>query len=770
MPAVSRKQQRFFGMVRQAQKEGQAKAASPEVARVASSIKKSDAKDFASTKHKGLPEKKKMNEEGYDHLRDRGMIPPTKGKKDATTMPKSYKKSPEPKKGKSALDIVKANIRKQYGKGAIMGEDVNCADRKEMAAQHKAVHNKKKDETGGMPATVTAKNRRGQMQGVDEESLNELGPNTMRNYIIGATKDVAKRASDPESRSGPKYAKKMNRMDGIMKAGDKLAKKASGDKMGKTYKEEVIPEAKVDKGRSDYGKASIRNYRRMGPGHDDPGMFDPEGKRGKTIDKRREEHKARRGVKGAKVPAYKVAEAKLVETPKFEIGKSDEQKSKRRNLRTFGKGAFKKGDPTSLDPITADDIRYNDHDDKRGVKKKKGVKEETALDRAKRNIGRDPDKKTCWTGYKAKGTKMKGGKSVPNCVKESDIASILARLEKKRISKGGDPEKSPLPSMKKYHADKKKKVEEGVMGMIKRAAGVKAKKTTGRDAGAIAAKIMRDKEQKKYVSFLPANEAIKYDSKGSSMDYFLGADPKKTKEYKALKKKKTQKEGTSYGLYRGTGKPSGAMKKYLDKKAKMLTKKRDAQSDAAKNNPHFDSTQPSPSGRNKYEHVSFKNYFTEGNNTARMLHKSKTSVTGNISADRGGDEKKNQASRKGLEKDLKKKGIGYKKGVGKYKYDSGETGTEVSYQTSKPDKMSKRRFGKTMRRLGRKHGQESVITKDKSKPARLHDTESKKPGKSVNIGKSKGGSNPSGMGQTSGDKVRSGKLPNKSKKGAYHYG
>ena len=45
------------------------------------------------------------------------------------------------------------------------------------------------------------------------------------------------------------------------------------------------------------------------------------------------------------------------------------------------------------------------------------------------------------------------------------------------------------------------------------------------------------------------------------------------------------------------------MKKYLDKKAKMLTKKREAQSDAAKNNPHFDSTQPSPSGRNKYEEV-----------------------------------------------------------------------------------------------------------------------------------------------------------------------
>ena len=67
-------------------------------------------------------------------------------------------------------------------------------------------------------------------------------------------------------------------------------------------------EAKVDKGRSDYGKASIRNYRRSGPGHGEPAMFDPENKRGKTIDKRREEHKARRGVKKAKVPAYKVDE------------------------------------------------------------------------------------------------------------------------------------------------------------------------------------------------------------------------------------------------------------------------------------------------------------------------------------------------------------------------------------------------------------------------------------------------------------------------------
>ena len=170
------------------------------------------------------------------------------------------------------------------------------------------------------------------------------------------------------------------------------------------------------------------------------------------------------------------------------------------------------------------------------------------------------------------------------------------------------------------------------------------------------------------------------------------------------------------------------------------------------------------------EKMTFSRFIEEGNKTVRQYQKSKTQVTGHISADRGDSEKKNRASRKSLEKDLKKHGIGHSKGKGKYKYDSGETGTEVSYQTSKSSKMSKRRFGKVMRRLGRKHGQESVITKDKDKPARLHDTEAKKPGKSINIGKSKPGSHPKGEGATSGTKVRSGKLPKKTSKGAYHYG
>jgi hypothetical protein len=55
--AKSKSQQRFMGMVHKCQETGD--CASEEVRKAANSMKKKDAEDFASTKHKGLPEKKK---------------------------------------------------------------------------------------------------------------------------------------------------------------------------------------------------------------------------------------------------------------------------------------------------------------------------------------------------------------------------------------------------------------------------------------------------------------------------------------------------------------------------------------------------------------------------------------------------------------------------------------------------------------------------------------------------------------------------------------
>ena len=62
MPAVSKKQQKFFGIVRAIQKGEQAPT-TPETAKAAADMKKTDVKKFASTKHKGLPEKKVTSEE-----------------------------------------------------------------------------------------------------------------------------------------------------------------------------------------------------------------------------------------------------------------------------------------------------------------------------------------------------------------------------------------------------------------------------------------------------------------------------------------------------------------------------------------------------------------------------------------------------------------------------------------------------------------------------------------------------------------------------------
>jgi len=55
MPAVSKAQQKFMGMVHATQK-GDMKAPSPEVAKAADTLSDKDAKDFASTKLKGLPD------------------------------------------------------------------------------------------------------------------------------------------------------------------------------------------------------------------------------------------------------------------------------------------------------------------------------------------------------------------------------------------------------------------------------------------------------------------------------------------------------------------------------------------------------------------------------------------------------------------------------------------------------------------------------------------------------------------------------------------
>ena len=114
MPAVSKAQQRFFGMVRSAQK-GEMKNPSSEVLDVADDISVKDAKKFAKTKHKGLPEKKKMKENvtlqdanGNDFIEIVDLI------------------KPEPlvkKEEDKAFNYVLSKLKKKHGDGVLTKRD-----------------------------------------------------------------------------------------------------------------------------------------------------------------------------------------------------------------------------------------------------------------------------------------------------------------------------------------------------------------------------------------------------------------------------------------------------------------------------------------------------------------------------------------------------------------------------------------------------------------------------------------------------------------------
>ena len=103
------------------------------------------------------------------------------------------------------------------------------------------------------------------------------------------------------------------------------------------------------------------------------------------------------------------------------IPHTDEEKD-----ATLGKGSGADaydGAPSSVEEGKKKGLWDNIHAKrKRGEPKaKKGDKDypktlnvEGSLKQARKNVGAS----SCWKGYKAKGTKMKGGKKVPNCVKE----------------------------------------------------------------------------------------------------------------------------------------------------------------------------------------------------------------------------------------------------------------------------------------------------------------------------------------------------------------
>ena len=187
---------------------------------------------------------------------------------------------------------------------------------------------------------------------------------------------------------------------------------------------------------------------------------------------------------------------------------------------------------------------------------------EGSLKQARKNVGA----KTCWDGYKAKGTKMKGGKSVPNCVKEE--------------------EKKNLDEVKvKYYS------------------GQDRNPNTGLPKGLKAAPIRTEKEVNKKLdrttlaqSYEPEGEVV------SELNRYEKETGKSSGSMNMPKGRPTKKGGTSSPVMRAvrtsirkeTGKPHGQKKKtkgekgnrqYGDRKttpADTIAKRRQSKADAEK--------------------------------------------------------------------------------------------------------------------------------------------------------------------------------------------
>ena len=148
--------------------------------------------------------------------------------------------------------------------------------------------------------------------------------------------------------------------------------------------------------------------------------LDPVGQEDKDIDNDGDHDKSdkyllnRRKVRGA-----------AIKTRKEEV-ELDENRRAARSAGGYKDDSKKQTDPskdgfTGISGSIKDIMRQNKEIEAANKKKTKKEEVETVdegMKKARENVGAS----TCWDGYKAKGTKKKNGREVPNCVKEEDLS------------------------------------------------------------------------------------------------------------------------------------------------------------------------------------------------------------------------------------------------------------------------------------------------------------------------------------------------------------
>jgi Protein of unknwon function (DUF3008) len=229
--AKSKAQQRFFGMVHAMQKGKKVPGASSELKGVAKDIGKKDAKDFAKTKHKGLPDH--VDETSYE---DQGVMDEGRADVGSSTVKSVY-----------YPDKAQSPIKKSQFAYDRQGE----------------TNFKKYPDQTSRPAGMNP----------DPASRYKMGegekPHPKELEMIGKTRElgVQNRARDAEQRMANRAAEPKNIMQKVKKdIGGPLSKLAKGDVKGALFQEEEVTENGLQRytGIKKYGKKGFEALQKAG--------------------------------------------------------------------------------------------------------------------------------------------------------------------------------------------------------------------------------------------------------------------------------------------------------------------------------------------------------------------------------------------------------------------------------------------------------------------------------------------------------------------------
>ena len=163
------------------------------------------------------------------------------------------------------------------------------------------------------------------------------------------------------------------------------------------------------------------------------------------------------------------------------------------------------------------------------LEKRRYFTAEGSMSQARANVGAS----TCWKGYKAKGTKKKGGKVVPNCVKEDEFHHQKDADGNTVPHEGDELEEAKRGLYANIHAKRKRGEAPAKPG---------SKDYPAKDAFKKAAKTAKKEEveltEKKLDPVGKEDKDIDNDGDHDKSDKYLIARRKKVSKILAMKKKK----------------------------------------------------------------------------------------------------------------------------------------------------------------------------------------------------------------------------------------